>query len=320
MRARLRVLVAAVSLGLGLPISVAAQDTNITLPPDSLERLLAYDSFTLPDTLVGTRFATDRTQRVPLFYPDGTAVLVKWAEAPRGGQKFNDNPRYEIAAYEIQKLFLDPPDYVVPPTVPRMFSVTWYRTVRKDAEPTFKESQSVLVVLQYWLYDVTADSVFDPQRFETDSVYARHWGDVNILTYLIDHKDQNKGNLLISKDPHSPRVFAVDNGVAFRSPISDRGARWSHLQVDRLPHHTVDRLRALTKEDLHRALGVLAQFELQGDSLVRVPPGENLKPHAGVREQDGEVQIGLTDGEIDDIWNRLQDLRSDIDRGRLKVF
>ncbi len=315
-----RTITAALLLGLCVPVGVAAQDSNITLPVDSVEYLMTEGSFTLPDTLIGSRFAKDRTQRVPLFYPGGTAILVKWAEAPRGGQKFNDNPRYEIAAYELQKLFLDPPDYVVPPTVPRMFPVQWYRTVRKDTRPTFDESQSVLVVLQYWLFDVTADSVFDEQRFKTDSVYARHWGDVNILTYLIDHKDQNKGNLLISKNPDDPRVFAVDNGVAFRSVKSDRGVRWSHLLVDRFPHHTVDRLRSLTKQELQDSLGVLAQWELQGDSLVRVPPTKNLKPSSGVREKDGEIQIGLTEGEIGDVWYRLQGFLDNVDHGRYKVF
>ncbi len=315
-----RTLVAALLLVSTVPVRTAAQDTNITLPVDSVERLLAEGSFTLPDTLVGTRFAEDRTQLVPLFYPGGTAVLVKWAEAPRGGQEFNDNPRYEIAAYALQKLFLDPADYVVPPTVPRMFPLTWYRTVRKDTKPTFDEGRSVLVVLQYWLYDVTADDVFDKARFESDSVYARHWGDVNILTYLIAHKDQNKGNLLVSKDPKNPRVFAVDNGVAFRSPKSDRGDRWSRLQVDRFPHHTVDRLRALTRDDLRNALSVLAQFELRGDSLVRVAPTTDWKPHSGVRVKDDGVQIGLTEGEIGDIWSRLRDFLSRIDDGRLREF
>ncbi len=315
-----RALVAAAVLGLGALRPAGAQDTNITLAPDSVERLLAYGAFRLPDALVGTRFAKDRTQRVPLLFPGGTAVLVKWAEAPKGGQEFNNDPRYEIAAYELQKLFLDPLDYVVPPTVPRMLPVAWYRTVREDARPTFDEGASVLVVLQYWLWDVTDDSVFDPQRLRTDSVYARHWGDVNLLTYLIAHKDQNKGNLMISKDAHNPRVFAVDNGVAFRSPESDRGDRWSHLQVERFPHHTVDRLRALTRDELQKALGVLAQFELRGDSLVRVAPGKNLEPRAGIRTEGGEVQIGLTQGEVDDVWWRLQDFLDRVRRGRLTVF
>ncbi len=315
-----RVLPSVVLLLLGVGGPAAAQDTNVTLPTDSIEYLLAKGAFMLPDTLVGTRFAKDRTQRVPLFYHDGTGVLVKWAEAPKGGQEFNNEPRYEVAAYDFQKLFLDPSDYVVPPTVLRMLPLDWYQSISKHAEQTFHNARSVLVVLQYFLYDVTADDVFDKQRFDSDSVYARHWADANILTYLIDHKDENKGNLLISRSASNPRVFAVDNGVAFRSPKSDRGDRWSRFQVRRFPHHTVDRLRTITKEELQEKLGVLAQFELEGDTLVRVPPTKNLRPHYGVRQHDGEVQLGLTEGEIGDIWQRLRDFLYEVDHGRYKEF
>lgn len=320
MRAGSRILVPAMLLALGAPEAARAQDVNILLSPDSVEYLLSQAPFQLPDTLVGMRFDEDRTQRVPLFFEDGTAFLVKWAEAPRGGEKFNNNPRYEIAPYELQKLFLDPQDYVVPPTVPRMMPLEWYRTVSDDVDPTFHDGESVLVVLQYFLFNVTDEDVFDRDRFEADSVYARHWADANLLTYLIAHKDENKGNLLISTDPDNPRVFAVDNGVAFRSEESNRGARWSELQVDRFPHHTVDRLRAVTEESLRQTLGVLAQFELQGDQYVRVEKTENLRSWTGIREKDGVVQIGLTEDEIRDVWGRVRMFLARVDRGWVEVF
>jgi len=315
--------IAALALALTLGVSAApafAQDQNIPLPIDSVEYLLSRAPFTLPDTLVGTRFAGDRTQRVPLFFPDGAAVLVKWAQAPRGGEEFNNNPRYEIAAYELQKLFLDHADYVVPPTIPRMLPEAWYQTVADNVVPTFRVGQSVMVVLQFFLYSVTADDVWDEKRFETDSVYARHWADANLLTYLIDHKDQNKGNLLISRYPENPRVFSVDNGVAFRSRRSDRGSRWSRLQVKRFAHATVDRLRALSREDLQQALGVMAQYKLQGDQLVPTEPTENWDPNSGIRQRDDGVQIGLTEAEIGDVWNRIGDFLENVDEGKLKVF
>ncbi len=321
MRPRAYASISTVVLALGVSFhAVSAQDPNIPLSVDSLEYLLGRAPFALPDTLVGTRFAEDRTQRVPLFFDDGTAVLVKWARAPKGGGEFNNNPRYEIAAYELQKLFLDKADYVVPPTLPRMMPIAWYRTVAKKVVPTFRAGQSVLVVLQFFLYSVTADDVFDEERFDADSVYARHWADANLLTYLIDQMDQNKGNLLISTDAENPRVFSVDNGVAFRSRASDRGTRWSRLQVERFPHRTVDRLRALTEDDLQRALGVLAQFELQGDQLVPVGRSENWDPGKGVRSREGGVQLGLTEREISDVWRRVEDFRKRVDQGRLKVF
>lgn len=320
MRADSVVLLPTLMFAVGAPALAAAQDLNILLPPDSVEYLLARGDFALPDRLPGTRFEEDRTQRVSLWYDEITGVLVKWALAPRGGEEFNNNPRYEIAAYELQKLFLDESEYVVPPTVPRMVPLEWYRTVDPDVEQTFHHGRSVLVVLQYFLFRVTDEDVFDEARFDADSVYARHWGDANLLTYLIAHKDSNTGNLLISTDPDSPRVFAVDNGVSFRSEVSRRGTRWSELQVERFPRRAAERLQSLTEEDLQRALGVLAEFELQGDELVRVAPTENWQPRRGIREKDSGVQIGLTDGEIEDVWGRVRGFLMGVDRGWIQVF
>ena len=62
--------------------------------------------------------------------------------------------------------------------------------------------------------DLIAD-VYDEQRFSTDPVYARHIGQLNILTYLIEHGDSNVGNFLISRAEQGQRVFSIDNGVAF---------------------------------------------------------------------------------------------------------
>lgn len=321
MRAALRYLVVPAALALGMPAGVAAQDGNILFPIDSLEYLLAEAPFEDPDTLMGTRFEGDRTQRVSLWFDEGaTGVPVKWAPAPRGGERFNNVPRYEIAAYELQKLFLSGPEYVVPPTVPRMFSLDWYRTLDEEADPTFGNARSVLVVLQWFLFSVTDENVFDEERFGSDLAYTRHWANLNLLTYLIAHKDSNRGNLLISTDPENPRVFAVDNGVAFGSEESDRGTRWGDLQVDRFPRETVERLRTLTRADLQGALGVLAQWEVQGDELVRVEPGENWWPERGVRERDEGVQIGLTEGEILSVWRRVEFFLDRLERGHVEVF
>ena len=299
---------------------LAAQDAIVLLPVDSIEFLLAHGSFQAPEKLEGTRFAKDRTQRVPLWFSDGTGVLVKWAAAPPGGDATNNSPRYELAAYALQKLFLDEAEFVVPPTAPRVVPAKWYQTLGQDITATFPGAESVLVVLQYFLFNVTDENVFDEGRLEADTAYARTWGNANILTYLIRHNDSNEGNLLISTAAGNPRVLAVDNGLAFNSELSDRGIRWRSLQTDRLPRHTVDRLRRVTRDQLERALGVLAQFEIRGTELVRVPPATNLQPGQGVRTQGGVVQLGLTDAEIDGVWSRIEDLLSDVDQGKMGTF
>ena len=313
-----------ITLLLGLCGAARAQDANVLLPADSAEFLMAYGAFQLPESLIPMRPAEliehDRTQRAGLWYEDGTGVLVQWAPAPKRGEAFNNVPRYEVGAYELQKLYLDEPEYVVPPTALRMIPLEWYRTMDADVERTFDVGASVLVVLQYFLFSTKEDDVFDEGRFATDTTYARYWANANLFTYLIDHKDANRGNLRISTIEGHPRVFVVDNGVAFGSEPSNRGTRWSELQVDRFPFRTVLGLRTLTREGLQRALGVLAQWELRGGELVRVQPTVNWRPRRGIRRRDDGVQIGLTEAEIDDVWNRIEGFLARVDRGWIEVF
>jgi hypothetical protein len=304
---------------LALPGGLAAQDANFVLPIPDIEEHLRDFSFEILDWR-GTRMADDRTQHVLVGFEDGSVLRVKWANAAPGASRFNNEPRYEVAAYEIQKLFLEPNEYVVPPTILRAFPLEFVASQIPDTRATFREAESVLVALQYWLSSVTAKDFWDSRRAREDTLYARHIGNFNILTYLINHSDANVGNFLISDWEHDPRVFSVDNGVAFRAPESDRGAFWRDLHVTRVPGHTVERLRAVTREDMETALGVLAEWEVRDGQLVPVPPGENLGRSRGVRRQEGRIQIGLTTGEIRDIDRRREALLRAVDRRNINVF
>jgi hypothetical protein len=302
------------------PVPLAAQDTNLFFRVAEIERRLRSDEFDFEDRQ-GSRFAGDRTQRVTLVYaPDSARIRVKWAKAAVGGEVYNNVPRYEVAAYELQKLFLDEPEYVVPPTVLRVFPLAWYHTLDPSAAPTFARAGSVLVALQYWLWNVTSRDVLDLARFDRDVRYARHMANANVLTHLIDHKDANTGNLLISSDSANPRIFVVDNGVAFRSQPSDRGMYWRQLRVPRVPRATVDRLRAISAADLERALGVLAHYEIRDGQLTAAEPTGNLSPRRGVRQSGSQVQLGLTSGEIGDVHRRIQRLIQRVDAGTVQTF
>jgi len=298
-----------------------AQDSNILMPTDSIETLFRTRDFEVVQW-TDARFEGDRTQRVVLQFEDETRALAKWAVAPpRGVGVFNNQPRYECAAYELQKLFLDEPEYVVPPTVARSVSLESYRAMVPRAEATFGNTESVLIVLQYWLWNVTADGVWDKDRFESDTLYARNFANMNLLTYLILHGDSNKGNVLISTTTSNPRLFAVDNGIAFKwREAGDRGTGWRSLRVKRLPGKTVERLRALTREELDRHLLVVAQFRLVGDQLVTVTPTEPIHPDGGVRKNDEVMQLGLTKAEIDHIWGRIQDVLKKVDEEKIVLF
>lgn len=293
---------------------------NLELPPDSLERLLRYGSFEVT-SFEENRFRGDRTHRAVLDFRDGPRVKVKWARAPRGGDAFNNHPRYELASYELQKLFLDPGEYVVPPTAVRCLPLWRVKGLDPGAGPTFGDHPFAVTVLQYWLSNVAGgEDLFYEGRVRWDTAYARRVGNLNVFTYLADHKDNNRGNVMMSKDARQPRMFAVDNGLTFGSDESDRGDEWRHLRVDRLPRSTVQRLREVTLEDLERTLGVVAQFERRGSEMVLVPPTGNLAPGKGIRRKDGVWQLGLTRREIRDVHARLQKLLEKVDRGEIATF
>ena len=304
-----------------LPVRVlAAQDPNIAMHAPRVETLLRDSTFR-PVAAEGSRFKGDRTEHVLLAFNDSTAIEVKWAVAPRGGEAFNNQPRYEAAAYELQKLFLDERDYVVPPTALRMVPQSVFAaSPGLKGDPTFEGGQSVLVALQYWTAGVTPEGVFDQKRADRDSVYARHLGDLNVLTYLIRHRDANKGNMLMSADTANPRLFAVDNGVAFNSPPSNRGTDWQYMRVKRISAGTAARLRRITDSSLTATLAVVAQFERRGDDYVATAIGPNLDKDNGVRRKDATLQLGLTAAEIEGVRDRLKDLLKEIEKGKIKTF
>jgi hypothetical protein len=312
----------AAALLAGMAPLAVAQDVNITAPVPELERMLANDPFTIVSAEISRPKARgDITLKAEVSFGDREPLRVKLRKAEPGAETFNNVPRYDLAAYELQKLYLDPSEYVVPPTTLRMVPLDEFRKYAPDVRPTFPGADEVLAVVQYWLHDilVVAD-VLDPAAFESDPVYARHIGQLNILTYLIQHRDSNTGNFLLGKARPGARVFSIDHGVAFASTESDRGMLWKDLRVRKLPADAVARLRKLTRDDLDLRLGVLAQWQLQGGHYVPVAAGENTAAVRGVRRSSGTLQMGLTRGEIGDVYRQLQRLLAKVDAGEITTF
>jgi predicted RNA methylase len=203
----------------------------------------------------------------------------------------------------------------------RMLPLAEFQKYSPDVRPTFRGSEQVLAVLQYWLNEVKViEDVYDPSRFAADPVYARHIGQLNILTFLIEHGDSNAGNFLISRAPQGARVFSIDHGVAFAHNESDRGELWKVLRVDRLPADAVQRLRTLTEQDLESRLAVLAQWQLRDGQYVAVPPAGNVAKFRGVRLEDDVVQLGLTGNELRRIWRQRERLLKEVDNGKITTF
>jgi hypothetical protein len=309
-----------------LAVPAAAQDVNIQFPLAELEQMLANDPMQIVSADKSRPKAPgDITSKAEVSFGGREPFRVKLRRSDPGAEGFNNVPRYDLAAYAIQQMLMDPNEYVVPPTALRMVPVEEYKRYYHDpaaVKPTFKGADEVLCVVQYWLQNVkNPPDIYDPARFNADPVYARHIGQLNIFTYLIEHRDSNQGNFLISNAEQGPRVFSIDHGVAFASLDSDRGTAWLKLRVDRLPKDAVERVRPLMDRDfLASKLAVLGQWELRDGHYVPVPFTEPLSTRRGVRTRDGVVQMGMTKDEIAAIARQAKSLINQVDFGKIKVF
>ncbi len=301
---------------------------NLSVAPKVLEHRLRNDRFEIAavkDT--SGRGIISRTlmdvRRLTLRFPkDHFTTEVKWKPAAHGGEGWDNSPPHEIAAYAVQQLFLDPVDYVVPPTSGRCIDFGTYQPISAHAEPTFPHTQCVFGVLSAWLQNVKIpDDALERSRFSHDPRYAYHFGNVNILAVLIAHRDASRTNFVISTDAKNPHLFSVDNGIAFSAELYNFfGEQFDHVVVGGLPKRTIDRLRKLTPASFDR-FGVIEEYGIDSVGILRPRPvSGNADPKASTRVLPDGVQIGLTQDEIDAMKKRWQQLLERVDRGEIPTF
>lgn len=302
---------------------------NWPLPPARIEELVLGRDF-VPESATDAGAGTTGAEKVEIRFRDtDRTVRFKWKPMEGGWKPFwgrldgvNNSPRKEIAAWKIQQLFLDPEDYVVPLTLAKARHVEATATGSEEA-PTLAGTRCVLGVVSVWLDDVTLPApLLDDDRFNRDYTYAYYLANLNLLTYLIKHHDGRAGNILVSKDDARRQAFAIDNGVAFGGLFYNWFVdNWNSIRVPALRKESIDRLRTLQEKDIAKLLGVVAQLELDSEGIyVNVPPGENLDDDDGVRIEGKTLQLGLTGDEIEDVWERIEDLIEDVDEGDVPVF
>jgi hypothetical protein len=298
-------------------------DGNLPLPAAQLMKLLEYGEFEIfSDEATGQ--STMGSRRLSLiFSKEPRKIDVKWKPALKsGGEGWNNSPRREVAAYVIQQWFLDPEDYVVPPTTTRCISLAQYRMIEPDAKPNIGPFQCVYGTLSAWLSNVEMpDRVYDKERFARDKRYAYHLANMNLHNYLINHQDGVVFNYLFSTDPANPRVFSIDNGMSQTTGLQNIFVKhWNTIRVPALPRRSIERLRKVTEDDLAR-LGVLEQMDVGPDGVLRhSEPGENLNPQAGSRVRSNTIQIGLTAAEIRMAREKLQTLLRQVDQGKWELY
>jgi hypothetical protein len=295
---------------------------NWPVPPDTALELMESAEFEVR-TVAGAGGGTTGAEKHTLYFPEaGVEFDVKWKMIPGDLDGINNAPRKELATYAIQPIFLDVEDYVVPTSAVRCVEIERYRKNHPLASPTLSGTNCVLGVLSVWMKNVTVPEVlYDEERFRTDPVYAHHMSNLNLLTFLVDHRDGRDGNFLTSKDDTRRQVFAVDNGISFGPLVFNYFVpNWTKLRVAALRKDSIDRLRGIGREDL-AFLAVTTQLEVDDTGTLRnVSSGAPMDPGKGAVHRDGVVQLGLTTGEIDGVYDRIQKLIEAVDSGRIPVF
>jgi len=252
-------------------------------------------------------------------------ITLKTKDFPSNLDGINNSPRRELAAYAIQQFFLDPVDYVVPTVGVRCMPLDEWKTRNKHKPTRVPGTECALISYAFWIHDVTLpDPLYDEQRFLTDARYAYNLANFNILTYLVSHHDTRVGNVLVSKTDEDRRVFAIDNGTTFGTFFFNwfypPTFQWRNIKVPAVPRNAVNRLRKLEEDDLE-SLEVILQLEADQDGILRIEkPGATFDDDKGADVRGTTVQIGLTEDEIEDVWERIEDLLEDIDDGKIGVF
>lgn len=300
-----------------------ATETHWPLPPAELERLLGHEPFEIREVKGGVGGVMG-VRKLSLHFPgSGQDLTVKWKRAPDGdADGWNNTPRKEIAAYEIQKWFLDPEDFVVPTVVPRCIPFEVYEPVEENATPSMEGSSCAMGVLVIWMENVGIDDeIYEPERFRTDPRYAYHLANMNLLTYLIEHEDGRRNNFLTADDKSDRRIFSIDNGVSFGAKLKNWFVwNWNKIRVPALRRQTIERLRRVGPEQV-AALGVVAELAVGDDGVYRpVASSANPDPKHGSRRREGWIQLGLTQHEIEHLQERIDGLLERVEEGRQPVY
>ncbi|HEU5060195.1 MAG TPA: hypothetical protein VFU21_26870 [Kofleriaceae bacterium] len=298
---------------------------------DEVERWLSSPDLEIvgadspPSGIQGARVLTLR-----LPGPPEVVFRAKWRAQATLTSK--NDPRRELVAYAIQKLFALPDRVVVPPTAAHCFPVDMYRAqVLPGARASFADVPCVLGTLTYWLEDVTTivdaeregwfgsrDDALDEELFAENRIYRESVADVNLLTYLIDHADTHRAQFVIRRDPQAPLVYSVDNSMSFGVKRNTRvKVDWARIQVPALSRRAVDKLRAADLD----ALSSIAELEVRaGGRLAPVAPRRRAAEPAGIRWIEGRLVIGMTVDELDMLRDRVSHLFLAIDGGEVKLF
>lgn len=311
----------------------SAQLQNDCLPPERIEQMLIDPRARIMHS-ERTQGGGADAQVMVLSVPDGEQdrqIRVKW-RAHSTASAIN-SPRKEVVAHFVQKLFLEPVDYVAPPSRSRCFELEHYhQTVDANAQPSFPEhSRCVFGVVSFWLEGAEGhqddfweeEKVFTLAKWKADAVYRRSFADANLLAYLISNGDTHSGNWIKLPTKAGVRMYLIDSSISLTrmgnssiSPEEDfstlRVPALSQLSVERILQLKDDEIESLfTLERLIKKGHVLVSYEghhepEQGDRGRAVRWVESGDPN----EDNDELLIGIANYELDLIKKQIWYLRA----------
>ena len=300
----------------------AAEDTDCRSAV-TLEQVLRgeLELLGLADTPSGAQGAKLLTVR---GHADRGSIVLRAKWRPQSSGDLLNEPRKELAAYAVQRLFLEPGEWVAPPTAAQCLPLDEYRKFDPSAEATFPKTDCVFGYISYWVESAQSvnrarkdgqlgpgSGIWDAKLFARDETYKESVARCNLLTYVINHGDAHDEQFLVEPTASGLRAYVVDNSIAFRSiknPLLLLRQDWSSIQVPWLPPRAIERLRSLTHEDFSR-LSTIAVLERQSDHLHNVPLArEQISDGSSLQWHGSLLRVGLTRGEIDLVEERVRDL------------
>ena len=304
-----------------LVVAGTASAGNYSIPPSEAERRLGSEPFEILEAK-RTASGVAGAQRWKLRFQDGKVIKAKWKAAPRYvADGWNNSPRREMAAYEIQKWFLDEEDYIVPPSEVRCIPLAQMQAIDSNARPTLLNTNCVYGVLSLWLQDVEEPAeIWHPDLFAQGGYYRYSIAAVDVLTLLIGHQDGRPANFLWSKDDRR-QVFSIDNGISFHAfPYNFLVRNWNDLRVPALSRQVIERLDRVGPEKI-KALGILRHLEPDENGVLQVTaPDGNHGPSKGTRVRGSTLQFGLSKSEVREVEERLGLILRLAESGQIDLF
>lgn len=307
-------------------------------PVDAVERLLRQDALVIRGA-EQTHGGNQGVIALALEAPGGARLKAKWRSL-ESASLFN-TPAKELAAYHVQRLLLDPRDYVVPPVASHCFALDEYHDAVLESAAPLEGTDCVLGFLSYWLIegitmpearregvwpmppdgaDDDDPQLFDARRFEEDPVYRRNLAILNLITHVVNNRDAHAGQFVLYDEPW--HAFLVDNSLTFRAvpnPYTMFMQDLSRMHVPAIPADVAARLESLAPADLE-ALRVIDEYVIDDGRLRRTSPGAPLPGDAFLRRSGARLQIGLPEADVRETWERIEGVRRALREGRLRTF